>query len=425
MYLIDTTSYALIHVEQDLDEKPEYAILSHRWVKHEIIYKTYQQALMNDPNFGKPGSDQEASVRKIRGACTVAKQRSLKYIWIDNCCIDKSSSEELRTALNSMFAWYHEAAICLTYLGDVTYSSSGNGTFSRDEVSGKKGHQPSEWFERGWTLQELLAPRSMQFYDRSWQPMGSRNSLADSVSNITGISRDYLQDRGSEALTFRSASIATRLSWMAGRTTRDVEDIAYSMLGILDVNMVPMYGEGAEAFSRLQETVMTSPHAFDESLFAWRLPVQGKLDCYRTSAVLESGALGLLAPSPDCFRRNMNGEEHEEICIQHKDVMRRLGNGFTKTHQGINFALPLKEMKSRMTGRDKKEISLPLNCWIGGNNVVLELVRDSGGFWRRTQGERLQPKKGAKVGDNKTFGIDQGSALLGQVTVMQPRLRLR
>jgi hypothetical protein len=141
--------------------------------------------------------------------------------------------------------------------------------------------------------------------------------------------------------------------------------------------------------------------------------------------VLDSDQFGLLAPSPDCFDRRMHGEADEEVSIQHGKVVRRLGSGFMKTHQGISVTLPLKETKSRLTGRDKKEVSLPLNCWMGMDPVVLELKKDSGGLWQRVQADRLLPKKGAKVGDNKTLGIDQGGALVGQVTVMQPQVQLK
>lgn len=255
MRLLDTRTFQL----EEFASAPDYAIL-HRWLSgrkgEEITFKILEKSgstILSDAASTPPGSKHGASAEKIRGACAVARQQDLRYIWCDNICIDKSSSEELRRALNSMFTWYHEAAICYTYLSDVAFSGSGDDMFQSIHQDRQRDRQASEWFDRGWTLQELLAPQKMEFYDRAWNLMGSKNGLAGLVGQIAGIKPEYLlSDDDSRYLSFREASVAARMSWMAGRTTSAVEDIAYSLLGIFNVNMIPQYGEGVKACSRLQ-----------------------------------------------------------------------------------------------------------------------------------------------------------------------------
>jgi hypothetical protein len=130
-----------------------------------------------------------------------------------------------------MFQWYQNAAACYTYLSDVVSSSPGTGLFQPCETGDPPTRKQSEWFERGWTLQELLAPLNMTFFDRNWQRIGTRAELASEISRITCINARNLT--GAE--DFRNASIAARLSWQAFRKTTKIEDIAYSLVGVLDV----------------------------------------------------------------------------------------------------------------------------------------------------------------------------------------------
>lgn len=154
-----------------------------------------------------------------------------------------------------MFQWHMKAKVCYVYLPDV--SSDDEETMSLRTSSGA----PSEWVSRGWCLQELIVPRNMTFFSADWSTLGSKASLAVVIERITGIASSYL--RGTE--DSRTASIATHLSWQARRETTQIEDLAYSLIGLFDVSVVPMYGEGMQAFMRLQsELLSTSP---DESLF--------------------------------------------------------------------------------------------------------------------------------------------------------------
>lgn len=227
---------------------------------------------------------------KIDACCAQARSDGWEYAWIDSCCIDKSSSAELSEAINSMFKWYENAEIGYAYLSDVD---------AEDEIP--KQLENSAWFTRGWTLQELLAPGTLVFFDRYWVEIGTKSSLEDHVSKITGIR---------ELWNFRSCCIAEKMSWAAGRTTTRVEDEAYCLMGLFDVNMPLLYGEGREAFQRLQQEILKSSD--DESLFAWYWGRDGD---------------SILASSPKSFRKSSairklhqpdreNGQELERNSIR-------------------------------------------------------------------------------------------------------------
>jgi hypothetical protein len=183
------------------------------------------------------------------------KPDGLEYVWVDTCCIDKSSSAELTQAINSMFAWYQRANICLVYLSDVVSHA--------DTGSAHVAIKDSLWFRRGWTLQELIAPKSMVIFDSTWHLIGEKDDLLDELAQITLVSRDVLSHKSA----LSSVCVAQRLSWASNRDTTRVEDQAYCLLGILEINMPLLYGEGVKAFYRLQEEVLRSIN--DLSIFSW------------------------------------------------------------------------------------------------------------------------------------------------------------
>nr|VWO99468.1 Zn(2)-C6 fungal-type domain-containing protein [Ganoderma boninense] len=193
---------------------------------------------------------------KIRNACRVARTNGYRYIWIDSCCIDKSSSSELSEAINSMYKWYGLAKVCYAYLADVPPGKDHHATGS--------AFCESRWFHRGWTLQELIAPLEVEFLSNDWAPIGSKHTLVNSIESLTKI--DYKALLHVEPLD--KFSVAQRLSWAAERETTRVEDAAYALLGIFDINMPTLYGEGGRAFRRLQEQIIQ--RIPDQSLFAWR-----------------------------------------------------------------------------------------------------------------------------------------------------------
>jgi hypothetical protein len=229
-------------------EVPNYAILSHTWEEEEV---TLQDIKTNE-------AMEPTRLRKSLKGMLVAAADGFDYIWIDTCCIDKTSSAELSEALNSMYRWYQEAGECYAYLADVPHNSV-------NRVTGVTGPEfrKSRWFTRGWTLQELIAPSSVIFLDSDWQEMGTKSNLQRDISEITGIPGNFLL--GDD---LRHASIAQRMSWASKRETTRIEDLAYCLMGLFGIYMPMLYGEGERAFIRLQEEIMRVSD--DHSLFAWR-----------------------------------------------------------------------------------------------------------------------------------------------------------
>ncbi|CZR52934.1 related to calcium-independent phospholipase A2 [Phialocephala subalpina] len=221
------------------DAIPRYAILSHRWGAEEVTFKD----LMNSTGKSKAGYG------KIQFCGEQARRDDLQYFWVDTCCIDKSNSTELAEAINSMFRWYRDATRCYVYLSDVSrlpFDSADESNEPWESVFRK-----SRWFTRGWTLQELIAPASVEFFSKEGELLGNKASLERHICEITGIPVKAL--RGGSLPDF---SVTERMSWAASRETTCKEDMAYSLLGIFDVNMPLIYGEGREkALKRLKEEI--------------------------------------------------------------------------------------------------------------------------------------------------------------------------
>jgi hypothetical protein len=133
----------------------------------------------------------------------------------------------------------------------------------KEQIKKKTSFQKSRWFTRGWTLQELLAPAALEFYDKYWEPLGTKSSLATAIENVTRMQTRYIRDRGS----IEHASIGLRFSWASKRETTRTEDMAYCLLGLVGVNMPLLYGEGRRAFYRLQLELLK--HTTEHTIFAW------------------------------------------------------------------------------------------------------------------------------------------------------------
>ncbi|KAI0854594.1 hypothetical protein F4860DRAFT_105828 [Xylaria cubensis] len=296
MRVLDTTTFELKEAAYIEDfEKDGYAILSHCWIsKTEIIYQTLPKHI-KELRYGKRPLSSPA-VDKIYGACETARKKGCKWMWIDTCCIDKSSTQETQESINSMLKWYKDARLCVTYLFDVKRNDDATG--EKVFCSTLKENQLAKWVSRGWCVQELLAPKVVEFYDMNWEYLGERSDLSKPLSKLSGINERYLNGQD-----YSNACIAVKMSWMASRTTTRPEDIAYSLLGLLGVRMNVDYGEGASAFLRLQETVMKSSK-MDESLFAWRMPNPNDEARYESAKGFDENEWGLLAASPRWFQES-------------------------------------------------------------------------------------------------------------------------
>ena len=264
MRFLNTQTLQFVTVADSELSKDEnkYAILSHRWgvAEDEVLFTDVigSQDLSHKQAFGK-----------IKGFCDKAASLGYDYAWVDTCCIDKRDLNELTEAINKMYRWYQGSDLCIIYLEDVP----------------KICMMDSSWWTRGWTLQELIGPKTASFYDRSWRLLGTKSGLLPEISTKTGIPDNVL----SNPTSLGTCSVAQRMSWAANRETTRVEDRAYSLLGIFNVYLPHIYGEGENAFLRLQEAIMTKSK--DESIFAWGMGMGNDHRQYT----------GLLAPSPDSY----------------------------------------------------------------------------------------------------------------------------
>lgn len=257
-----------VEIEYFPRSTPPYAILSHTWNKGQEV--TFQMMQGSDLKY-----QQLSGWTKIQQCCNQAREDGWEYAWVDTCCIDKKNSVELNEAINSMFAYYRNAVVCYTYLDDHHSTSQ--------EIAGCR------WFTRGWTLQELIAPLSMFFFNSSWTEIGSRDSLALTISEAANISVEYLTQKD----LFRSASVAEKLSWAARRSTERLEDEAYCLLGLFDTYMPLIYGEQEKAFERLQKAILEVQD--DETIFAW-------LFTNKLPENIRGSMAGFLAQSPSQFK---------------------------------------------------------------------------------------------------------------------------
>jgi len=251
---LDDGEFSLI---ERIGKIPPFAILSHTWgaEAEEVTFKD----LTKGTGKNKPG------YAKLRFCARQADQDGLKYFWIDTCCIDKSSSAELSEAINSMFRWYYEATLCYVYLADVPNPNDPTSTV-------ESAFPDSRWFTRGWTLQELLAPSSVQFFSREGELLGNKKSREQQLHQITGIAIEALQ-----RIPLAQFDTAERLSWAARRETTVEEDTAYCLLGIFDIQMPLIYGEGQKkALNRLQRKIRKSltPALVVSTNASWIVPFE-------------------------------------------------------------------------------------------------------------------------------------------------------
>ncbi|KIJ69730.1 hypothetical protein HYDPIDRAFT_104348 [Hydnomerulius pinastri MD-312] len=267
------------NLKEFVKTKVRYAILSHRWLDSgEPTYRDIKDSTaLSGPAY-----------EKLMKFIEKANEYGCEFVWSDTCCIDKTSSSELDESIRSMFRWYKESYICIAYLRDT----------SKLEELGN-----DEWFSRGWTLQELLAPKQIKFYKTDWTPLTNeindkvdqRDSLMVTISKITRIS---IADLCFFTPGMWGYSLRERLSWASHRKTTRIEDMAYSLIGIFDVSLTVAYGEGRRAFLRLQQAIIENNDSWE--VFAWagepspyNSAIAGGPECYPKFSNDKDGVLGL------------------------------------------------------------------------------------------------------------------------------------
>ncbi|KAJ8518481.1 hypothetical protein ONZ45_g4467 [Pleurotus djamor] len=260
----------------DQNTVARYAIASHRWDRQEL-------AFVDREDLKSMEMKKQTAYAKFKGLCKAAEASGCRFVWIDTLCIDNTNAPELDESIRSMFSWYRNAYVCIVYLGQ-----------SDDESDIAK----DTWFSRGWTLQELLAPKRIQFYSRDWNKLGMINRCSNEAykesspndeSNPESDPKLHGEDLGSESQLLKNISRVSYVSlehlikplspcpelapvafrYISIRETTRPEDISYCLLGLLDVQMPIAYGEGSErAFYRLQLACAQS--SSDRALFDWR-----------------------------------------------------------------------------------------------------------------------------------------------------------
>jgi len=195
---------------------------------------------------------------KLRQFCETAREDGYRWAWSDTCCIDKGTSTILSQSLTSMYSWYEEAAETLVYLADVlSLSVLGDLTKSR-------------WMTRAWTLQELLAPKRIRFYDREWKPYLNDNranhkespAIKQELAHAMGVAPETIS-------SFRPQDLGVRekLRLASTRNATVEEDVAYSLIGIFSSDIAPRYGMGKDAIGQLLENIVA--RSGDVTVVAW------------------------------------------------------------------------------------------------------------------------------------------------------------
>lgn len=251
MRLLQYDSHGNLGFTTDFIENvPPYAILSHTWGADgdEVTFDDLQ----NGAGINKPG------YIKLRFCHNQAVRDDLKYFWVDTCCIDKRNNTELSEAINSMFYWYRNSVKCYVYLPDVSAEILDD---DANRLPWEPDFSKSRWFTRGWCLQELLAPKTVEFYSREGTLLGNKKGLEELIHKITSIPINALS-----GASLSGFPIDERLRWAAGRNTKRAEDKAYCLLGIFEVFLPLIYGEGENAFKRLREAIAKAPGVTEDDI---------------------------------------------------------------------------------------------------------------------------------------------------------------
>ncbi|KAL4064878.1 heterokaryon incompatibility protein-domain-containing protein [Scleroderma yunnanense] len=324
------------------DETTAYAILSHRWTDQEVNYDEMVD-LAKMKRQERHAICRRSGYRKILDSCEQAKRDEYKWLWVDTCCIDRRSSAELSEVMDSMYRWYENSGTCYVHLHDVHGSSFPT---ARNDTTYANSNGYPEWFSRGWTLQEMIAPSHVQFFNKNWKPIGDKRMLAHTLEEITRVPEQILKD----GLSSNRPCVAQIMSWAAKRTTRQLEDRAYSLLGLLDLNMPMLYGEGKKAFQRLQLEIIRMSN--DQSILAW---LSGN-----------EQTCSILADDPSCFVdcSEMESMDRKEFIHALEEIMPTEDQHSINDDQFSTFLITNRGIKMWMLLRPLKDSDSLFEAWL-------------------------------------------------------------
>lgn len=296
---------------------PPYSILSHVWGDQadECCLQDFARDEAHSEDVkSKPG------YAKIVNFCRVSLENGFEWAWADTVCIDKSEYEELNTAINSMFAWYERSEVCYAYLEDTQTPEADNESESAGDSSESSWSSSSlvglsvmealkhaQWFTRGWTLPELIAPTTISFFSRDWTFICSRHDARAEIRRITSVPLTLLSSPGNnifkQTKSLNAYTSHHKMQWMSKRHTRHEEDMAYCLLGLFDVQMPIRYGEGERAFERLQDLIIRIRG--DASVLMWQADPQCQLG--------DPGPCRYLASHPSAFHQTSTYMSPSEV----------------------------------------------------------------------------------------------------------------
>jgi len=347
-----------MELEEFFDDRiPPYAILSHRWEEDELSYQDLQAGR------NKHG----AGFTKVQKCCAKALTDKSEWLWVDTCCIDKSSSAELSEAINAMFRWYKASTRCYAYLSDV------DGVEDGSDCLHWPSFKASVWFSRGWTLQELIAPSDVLFLDSTWREIGTRTELVAEITAATGIP-------GPAFISLRQYCVAQIMSWASMRRTSRVEDLAYCLLGLFDVGIPLLYGEGERAFRRLQEEIMRNSD--DESIFVWT--IDPREEVMAVKKLQESIAIGMNNQSLYAVPNEITGAGNlfapRPSCFAHGASILRDPIFWRPPYSLTNKGLRISAMLLGENAEEESKAMIPLNCTMDGRSpIAMCVARTLGG----------------------------------------------
>lgn len=269
MWLIETSTFRLSEFTTSV---PSYATLSHVTEEDEAPHESPGHIRREICN---------RSRKTVERACVQARTAGISWLWNYATCVDRYSWAAQSEAINSLAQIYRGCEYTIIYLADLVFELVGHETLGERLAD-------CRWFKNIWSIPQIIFSRAAFFFSTDWTQIGTKISLLPLISAIIGIDKPALDD--SDCL--EDYSIAKRMSWASRMTTTRTEDSAYALLGLFDVSLPIIHGEGQKAFFKLQEEILKDTNDF--SLFAWDSPVPQEYT-------------GLLAPSPACFHRFKRG----------------------------------------------------------------------------------------------------------------------